>query len=125
MSPDKLFGIAGLTIGGVGVWALVLLAVLAIARYWVIGMPDRRRADIEGESAADVARAHLFAQMGEQMDRMSKEIASLKQRVAELELNERNNLTELIQLRGAGQVESRVRQRTQEIVSADRVQGAN
>lgn len=125
--PQSLFGITGLTVGGVGIWGVFLLAAGTAFRSWVIGMADRKRAANEGESidekAAAEARAQLFTQMQEQMTAMAREIANLKARVAELEANERNNLTELIELRGAKQVESRVRQRTQEIVSAERVNG--
>jgi hypothetical protein len=63
--------------------------------------------------------------MLKRMGDMEAHIQRLEKRVEELECERRDHLTELIQLRGAKQVESRVRQRTQEIVSADRVNGGN
>jgi len=85
----SLFGITGLTVGGVGIWALVLLGLIAAFRSWVVGMPDRRRAENEGESADDrateEARATLFEQMRKQMALMEAKIERLEKRVDELE----------------------------------------
>jgi len=126
-APQSLFGISGLTVGGVGIWGLLLLSVGSNVRSWIVGAADRKRAETEGESAGDrateEARAHLFTQMQQRMSDMEAHIRRLEARVDELEEERRTHLTELIELRGARQVETRVRQRTQEIVSAERVNG--
>lgn len=96
---DHLFGIEGLTIGGAGVWALVLMGLIAALRQWILGQPDRKRADNEGmaikESAEDKARGQLFDQMIRTTDRLQDEVTALRARVAELERVEREHLMEI------------------------------
>lgn len=127
-APQSLFGITGLTVGGVGIWVGVILAFVHVLRKWVEGMADRRRAENEGQSAEDKAageaRAQLFTQMQQQLKAMADEVAKLKLRVEEVEEQNRHYLTELIELRATAQVEGRVRQLAQTVVSAERGTGA-
>ena len=102
---DHFLGIDGLTIGGAGIWTLVVLALGAIIRQWIAGIADRKRAENEGmsakEKAEQAAQILLFDQMQKQMTRMEAEIDALKKRVADLEETERNHLREIAELKGA------------------------
>lgn len=124
MTAPNLFGIGGLTIGGAGVWAIFGTIII----WWVRGMPERRRAQNERmtaeDKAAGEARAQLFSQMQEQLKSMMAEVARLKTRIEEVEEKNRIYLTELIELRGQNQIEGRVRQLAQTVVSADRKEGS-
>ena len=102
---EHFLGIAGLTVGGAGVWVLVVLALGAALRQWIAGIADRKRAETEGMSAKELAdtAAHnnLFEMMQRQMTRMEVEIKALTVRVAELERIERDHLRVIAELRGA------------------------
>lgn len=111
MTMDHFLGIQGLTIGGAGIWTLVVFAFAAIIRQWILGIADRKRAENEGMTAQDKAehdaRTLLFEQMQRQMERLEDEVKSLRQRVAGLEAAERehlkeisDNLREIAQLKG-------------------------
>lgn len=103
MASDTLmqhvFGIEGLTVGGAGVWALVLMGIIAGIRQWILGIADRKRAENEGvaikESAEEKARGQLFDQMIKTTDRLQEEVTVLRARVAELEKIEREHLKEI------------------------------
>lgn len=108
---DHFLGIEGLTIGGAGIWTLVVLAFGAVLRQWVAGIADRKRAENEGmtakEKAEQAAHIMLLEQMQKQFDmmqrqneRMEKEIDGLKKRVADLEETERKHLLEIAELKG-------------------------
>lgn len=131
MTGENLLGIAGLTPGGIGIWAIFGLALVSLVgkllSNWISGMADRRRADTEGQSAYEVAKAaasaQLFEQMQAQLGRLESEVARLNDRIADLESEGRANMKEIIELRAGRQVEERVRQAAQVIVSADRMEG--
>lgn len=85
----NFLGIHGLTIGGAGIWTLVVLAAGAALRQWIAGRADMKRAETEGMSATEKleqdAKMMLFEQMQKQMTRMESEIDGLKKRVVHLE----------------------------------------
>ena len=101
---NDFLGIHGLTVGGAGIWTLVVLALGAILRQWIAGIADRKRAENEGmsikEKAEQAAQTLLFDQMQRQMQRMEDEIDGLKKRVADLENTERQHLREIAELKG-------------------------
>ncbi|MES2783011.1 MAG: hypothetical protein V4657_09460 [Pseudomonadota bacterium] len=82
-------GINGLTIGGAGIWTLVVLALGAVLRQWIAGRADMKRAETESMNATDKveqdAKTKLFDRMEAQMARMEGEIEGLRTRVAHLE----------------------------------------
>ena len=123
MIPETL-GVHGLTIGSVLISCVIAaFSSLGFVTWWVRGMGDRRRADTEanvaGSKIEDDARHLLFTQMQSQLKSLIEEVADLKSRVRELESIERKQLTELVELRAASQLEGRVRQETQKASSAN------
>lgn len=100
-TTDHLFGVIGLTPGGLGIWVLVA----GLAAWWIRGMADRMRAANEGHSTdatiEESARALLFTQMKDQMTAMAAEIAALKKRVMDLEAAELEWKRERIELHAA------------------------
>lgn len=116
-------GVNGLTIGGAGIWTLVVLALGAALRQWIAGIADRKRADNEGMSVTEKleqdARTMVFDQMQKQMARMETEIDGLKKRVVHLEEQvkesverERKLLEENTLLRIASAVKAQPKPRT-------------
>ena len=126
MSATNLFGIEGLTIGGLGIWGILLLLAGSLAVWWIRGMPDRKRADNEAIPAEAAASNALFKNMQAEMNRMAAQIARLDRRVTDLEaeksslMRERDAaLAENALLRAVAHLQGRTRQEA--IVTVDRL----
>ena len=78
---EHIFGIMGLTPGGLGIWVLVF----GLAAWWVRGMADRRRAANEGLGVESAATKALFEQLQAEIERLSKRIERQDERIAALE----------------------------------------
>lgn len=128
MSATNLFGIEGLTIGGLGIWGILLLLAGSLAVWWIRGMPDRKRADNEAIPAEAAASNALFKNIQAEMNRMAAQIARLDRRVTDLEaeksslMRERDAaLAENALLRAVAHLQGRTRQEAAAIVAVDRL----
>lgn len=75
MMPDNLFGVTGLTPGGLGIWVLVF----GLAAWWVRGMADRRRAANEGVTVESTAASQLIAHLQAEIGRLSSRLDLVEQ----------------------------------------------
>jgi hypothetical protein len=132
-SGEHILGIAGMTPGGVGIWALVILALIGgsyrLGVKWVGGMPDRKRAENEAIPAASTANEAIMTRMVAEMERMGKRIEKLELRVDELEESERGligerdaALAENARLRAIHQGQGEARAHAAAIVAVDRLE---
>jgi predicted transcriptional regulator len=128
VSATNLFGIEGLTIGGLGIWGILLLLAGSLAVWWIRGMPDRKRADNEAIPAEAAASNALFKNMQAEMKRMAAQIARLDRRVTDLEaeksslVRERDAaLAENARLRAVNHGQGQMRQEAAAIVAVDRL----
>jgi predicted transcriptional regulator len=128
VSATNLFGIEGLTIGGLGIWGILLLLAGSLAVWWIRGMPDRKRADNEAIPAEAAASNALFKNIQAEMNRMAAQIARLDRRVTDLEaeksslMRERDAaLAENALLRAVAHLQGRTRQEAAAIVAVDRL----
>lgn len=124
--PDHLFGIMGLTPGGLGIWVLIA----GLAAWWIRGMGDRKRAGSEAmtaESKASEAQyRRLEAEIARLVQRVEKQdarIDELEKAVRECEHHRSVAEAENVQLRAELQLEGRVRQEAAKVVAADRGDG--
>lgn len=124
----NVLGISGLTVGGAGIWALVILAVGTILAWWVRGIPERKRAEIAGADSEEAVVAAQWARFQKEIDRLLRRVEQLEGRVNTLE-GERDQLrqerdaavSELIKLRAANAGQGQVRQEAAVLVAAERI----
>ena len=123
---DHLFGIMGLTPGGLGIWAIAA----GLFAWYIRGMADRKRAGNEGLTAESMAADVLFKQLQSEIDRLTARISRQDARIDELDRlvreceHQRIALeNENAQLRAAAMLEGRVRQESAKVVAADRMNG--
>jgi septal ring factor EnvC (AmiA/AmiB activator) len=123
-----ILGIPGLTLGAAGIWLALITYVGRVAIRWIMGMPDRRRAEIAGhESQEDAIDAQWKRFQGE-IDRLLKRVEQLEGRVKQLE-GENNTIreerdtavSELIKLRAVNAGQGQTRQEAAVLVSAERI----
>jgi hypothetical protein len=133
MDAANLLGIKGLTVGGAGIWVLVLLVVIGgtgrIINKWVTGMADRKRAANEGVTVEVAANEALMNRMLAEMARMGTRIEKLEARVGELEADKRGltaerdaALAENARLRAVNQGQGEVNQRVAQLVAIERLE---
>ena len=132
MSASNLFGIEGLTIGGLGIWGILLILIAGIVAWWIRGMPDRKRAENEAIPAEAAASNALFRNMQAEMKRMAAQIARLDKRVTDLEaekstlMRERDAaLADNARLRAVNDGQGEMRQRAAAVVAVERIQDRN
>ena len=132
MGASNLFGIEGLTIGGLGIWGILLMLIAGIIAWWSRGMPDRKRAENEAIPAEAAASDALFRNMQAEMRRMAAQIARLDKRVTDLEaekstlMRERDAaLADNARLRAVNDGQGEMRQRAAAIVAVERMQDRN
>jgi hypothetical protein len=116
-TTPNLFGIGGLTIGGLGVWGLWLTTVGALAVWWIRGIPERRRAATEGVSV-------LFANMSAELARMEAKIERLEQRVDTLVAERDAALAKAAKLEAINDGQGEINTRVARLVAADRLEVA-
>ena len=123
---EHIFGIMGLTPGGLGIWVLVF----GLAAWWVRGMADRRRAANEGLGIESAATKALFEQLQAEIERLTKRIERQDERIAALEAEVRDceharavAEAEVLRLRAINDVQGEARQRAQQVVAAERLVG--
>lgn len=85
----NLFGIPGLTIGGLGVWCTLLTLLAGIVVWWIRGIPDRKRAENEAIPVEAEAMNVLFKNMQAEIRRMGLKVDRLERRVGILEQENR------------------------------------
>lgn len=124
----NVLGISGLTIGGAGTWALVILGIIAITIWWVRGMADRKRADIAGNDSEEAAIDAQWKRFQGEIDRLLKRINQLEDRVEHLEseLDESREreaaaVADLTKLRAIHSGQGQVRQEAAVLVAAERI----
>jgi hypothetical protein len=83
------FGIHGLTIGGLGVWGILLMLAGGTVVWWIRGIPERKRADNEAIPVESEAMNVLFKNMQAEIKRMGLKIDRLERRVGILEQENR------------------------------------
>lgn len=125
-AADNLFGIMGLTPGGLGIWVLVF----GLAAWWVRGMADRRRAANEGVGVESAATKVLFDQLQAEIERLTKRIEKQDERIAALEIEVHEERiarakaeAEILRLNAFNAVQGEVRQRAAQVVAAERIEG--
>lgn len=124
-AADNLFGIMGLTPGGLGIWVLVF----GLAAWWVRGMADRRRACNEGVGVESAATKALFDQLQAEIERLTKRVEKQDERIAALEhevheerIARAKAEAEILRLKAINDVQGEVRQRAAQIVAAERIE---
>lgn len=124
-AADNLFGIMGLTPGGLGIWVLVF----GLAAWWVRGMADRRRACNEGVGVESAATKALFDQLQAEIERLTKRVEKQDERIAALEhevheerIARAKAEAEILRLKAINDVQGEVRQRAVQIVAAERIE---
>lgn len=136
MAATNLFGITGLTIGGLGIWCTLLTLLAGIVVWWIRGMPDRKRAENEAIPVESEAMNILFKNMQAEIRRMGERVGKLEKRITVLEEENRGlvkerdaALAENARLRAVNEGRGEMRQRAAAIVAvermADREAGAN
>lgn len=125
----NLFGIPGLTIGGLGIWGIFLLIVGGIAVWWVRGMPERKRASNEAVPVESAAMNVLFRNMQAEIKRMGAKVDKLEKRVSDLETEKRAvvkerdaALAENARLRAVNDGQGQMRAEAAAIVAVDRLE---
>jgi hypothetical protein len=125
----NLFGIEGLTIGGLGIWGILLMLGGAIIVWWIRGMPDRKRADNEAIPVESAATDVLFKNMQAEIKRMGLKVDRLERRVGILEdenralVRERDAaLANLARLEAVNQGRGQMRTEAARIIAADRLE---
>lgn len=124
-AADNLFGIMGLTPGGLGIWVLVF----GLAAWWVRGMADRRRACNEGVGVESAATKALFDQLQAEIERLTKRVEKQDERIAALEhevheerIARAKAEAEILRLKAINDVQGEVRQRAAQVVAAERIE---
>lgn len=124
-AADNLFGIMGLTPGGLGIWVLVF----GLAAWWVRGMADRRRARNEGVGVESAATKALFDQLQAEIERLTKRVEKQDERIAALEhevheerIARAKAEAEILRLKAINDVQGEVRQRAAQVVAAERIE---
>lgn len=114
---NDVFGIHGLTPGGLGIWGLIGLIII----WWIRGMADRRRAANEGTSANAAATAVLIKHLTEEVERLGKLVASQSGRITELEHKLLQTEGEVVRLKAANAGLGDAAQHAALIVAAERL----
>lgn len=94
---NDVFGIRGLTPGGLGIWGLIGLIII----WWIRGMAERRRAANEGTTASAAATAILIKHLTEEVERLGKLVSSQSSRITELEHKLLHTEGEVVRLKAA------------------------
>lgn len=123
---DHLFGIMGLTPGGLGIWVLIA----GLAAWWIRGMSDRKRAGTEGMTAESKVSRDQFERLEREIARLLKRIENQDLRIDELEKSIREcehhraiAEAENLHLKAGQQLNGMARQEAAKIVAADHNEG--
>lgn len=108
----NLFGIAGLTPGGLGIWA----GLLGLVAWWIRGMPERKRATNESLAAGTAATTALIQHLTSEVERLSAMVTSQSTRIEHLEAELNVTKGEVTKLRAINDGQGEIRAR-----AADRV----
>lgn len=104
----NLFGVAGLTPGGLGIWA----GLIGAAVWWIRGMPDRKRAMNESVAAGTAATTALIQHLTSEVERLSAMVTAYSARVEHLEDELATTRAEVTQLRAVNTVSAVETQRS-------------
>lgn len=122
---NDVLGIPGLTPGGAGVWVGVLMALIAAisgaTRWWIIGMPERKRAANEAIAAETKAMDSLVAHLTEEVKRLGIMVSDLSSQVVGLQHELAKAEAVIIRMKAANDALGEARQVAANIVAADRV----
>lgn len=116
MNPDHIFGIVGLTPGGLGIWTIAA----GLLAWWIRGMPDRQRSRNESVTAEGGVYKELFDRMQAEISRLDQRVAALERDLRECERARALAETEAMRLKAINDVRGDSRRRAQEIVAAGR-----
>lgn len=129
MMVTNLFGIEGLTIGGLGVWCTLLTLLAGTVVWWIRGIPERKRADNEAIPVESEAMNVLFKNMQAEIRRMGLKVDRLERRVGILEqenralVRERDEaLARVARLEAVNQGQGQMRAEAATIIAADRLE---
>lgn len=120
MHGNDVFGIAGLTPGGLGVWVGGATAILI---WWIRGMADRRRAENEGTTAGAAATGVLIDHLTKEVERLAKLVATQSNRITELEHKLLHTEGEVVRLKAASAGMGDAREHAALIIAAEKLDG--
>lgn len=122
---NSVLGIPGLTPGGAGVWVGVLMALIATigtaCRWWIVGMPERKRAENEAIAAETKAMDSLVAHLTEEVKRLGVMVSDLSSQVVGLQHELAKAEAVIIRMKAANDALGEARQVAANIVAADRI----
>lgn len=122
---NSVLGIQGLTPGGAGVWVGVLMALIATigtaCRWWIVGMPERKRAENEAIAAETKAMDSLVAHLTEEVKRLGVMVSDLSSQVVGLQHELAKAEAVIIRMKAANDALGEARQVAANIVAADRI----
>lgn len=128
VTVGNLFGIEGLTIGGLGVWCTLLTLLAGIVVWWIRGIPERKRAHNEAIPVESEAMNVLFKNMQAEIRRMGLKVDRLERRVDILEQENRALVRErdaalarVARLEAVNQGQGQMRAEAATIIAADRL----
>lgn len=118
---NDVFGIAGLTPGGLGVWGILLFAAGTCIRWWIVGMPERKRAANEGVAADTKAMDSLVTHLTEEVKRLGVMVADLSTQVVTLQHELAKAEAVIIRMKAVNDALGETRQIAANIVAGDRI----